>query len=233
MNKLKGFTLIELIIAISILSMLMFTGSYLYGTLSSRWDKEIGQFNQSFADARSISLLHALLSGITSYIVMNSISNDGMPTMFFVGKSESLLAVSKSGIVNSEYPEIFRLTAVPNKSGKLDLVYQAKSTQDLLLLTSDQTIKFENSFILLKGLDLIEFEYMGWSNLRLKTQANYEDIPDPKQWFQDYSGLDRSLNPEIVKITIKKGSKKLQFKVYLDVNSEKILQYYLINVSEE
>lgn len=225
MQPNKGFTLVELLISLSILSMLMFTGSFVYSTISNRWDQELGEFNRHFAEVRGISLLNKLINGVMPFVIRSSSS--GLPSMFFVGKTDSLLAVSHNGIINSEYPEIFRLTALKNKNDKFDLVYQAVSSRKILLLESEQSINFEKSFILLKDLDSADFEYYGWPDFNSKIDSNFGRNTAQLKWYSEYSGLKNKLTPDVLKIKLVKDGKVLDIMAILNKSSEKLLQNYL------
>ncbi|WP_340680300.1 prepilin-type N-terminal cleavage/methylation domain-containing protein [Paraglaciecola sp.] len=232
MKSKSGFTLIEMLIAISILSLLLFTGSYIYSTLSIRWDKELGEFNQHFEQSRSLILLQELLVGVMPFVVRDTAKNEG-PTMFFVGKDDSLLAVSRGGLVNTEFPEIFRLTAVANANNKYDLVYQAASTQDVLLLNTQQVIDFEDGFVIMQNLDKVEFNYFGWPSYQLKNNAVEEDGSEKASWYTNYSGVDWQLNPEKIELNITFGEQIAHLVVSLDINSQRFLEHYLSDVEEQ
>jgi len=233
MKKDSGFTLIELMIAISILSLLLYTGSYMYSTLSSRWDRELGEFNQHFEQSRSLILLQELLSGVMPFVIRDNQQAD-MPTMFFVGREDSLLAVSRGGIVSTQYPEIFRLTALPTDTNKFDLVYQAASTKNVLLLNTQQEIDFEQRFSLIKNADKIEFRYFGWPSYQIKNQGTEENVNEAEQtrWFSDYSGVDNHLNPEKIEVLVTIGQQTATFAVTLDDSSQRFLEHYLSDVEE-
>jgi hypothetical protein len=209
----------------------MFTGSFVYSTISNQWDKELGEFNNHFAEARGIRLLDKLLNGVMPFVIRNSSS--GSPTMFFIGKADSLLAVSYGGIINSAYPEIFRLTVLKNKIDKFDLVYQATSSRKTLLLETEQSISFEKSFILLKDLDSADFEYYGWSDFTTKVDANFDRNAGQIKWYSEYSGLENKLTPEVLKVKLVKDGKNLDIVAILNFSSEKLLQYYLTDESTE
>jgi prepilin-type N-terminal cleavage/methylation domain-containing protein len=232
MKSKSGFTLIEMLIAISILSLLLFTGSYIYSTLSSRWDKELGEFNQHFEQSRSLILLQELLSGVMPFVVRDKIKDLG-PTMFFVGQDDSLLAVSRGGLVNNDFPEIFRLTAVQNANNKYDLVYQSASTQDILLLDTQQTIEFDNRFVVMADLDKVEFRYYGWPGFQLKNNAAEDDDTIKAAWYADYSGVDWQLNPEKIELNITLGDQIAHLIVSLDINSQVFLEHYFSDIEEQ
>ena len=91
MHKQHGFTLIELLISVTLLSMLMFTGNYVYMQLASRWNKELGSFEQNIAQTKAVYLLQATLDSVEPYLIKN---NKGRPEMFFVGDDKSSLAIT-------------------------------------------------------------------------------------------------------------------------------------------
>jgi prepilin-type N-terminal cleavage/methylation domain-containing protein len=231
MNKDKGFTLIELMIAISILSLLLYTGSYMYSTLANRWNQELGEFNQHFAQSRSFILLQELLSGVMPFVIRDKQQAD-MPTMFFVGAEDSLLAVSRGGVVSSDYPEIFRLSALQNKNDKYDLVYQSASTKNTLLLDAQQQIEFEHRFTLIQNAEEIEFAYFGWPSFQIKNQSP-ENTPAQSRWFSNYSGVDRQLNPEKITVSVTIDQHTARFAVTLDRNSQRFLEHYLSDRQEK
>ena len=83
-SKNSGFTLIELLIAVSILSALLFTGTYVYQMLAVRWDKELGQFDNSAQTAKHFSLLNDLLRGVHPFIILDEHLDYKKPTFFFI-----------------------------------------------------------------------------------------------------------------------------------------------------
>jgi prepilin-type N-terminal cleavage/methylation domain-containing protein len=234
MKNDKGFTLIELMISISILSLLLYTGSYMYSTLANRWDREIGEFNQHFEQSRSLILLQELLSGVMPFVIRDTQQAD-IPTMFFVGAEDSLLAVSRGGIVNSAYPEIFRLSAVQNDNDKFDLVYQSTSTKNIVLLNTVQEIEFEHRFMLIENAEDIKFRYFGWPSFQVKNQSTEENASELEQsrWFNNYSGVDKQLNPEQIAVSVTVNTEIARFAVTLDSSSQRFLEHYLSDLEEQ
>lgn len=212
MRKQQGFTLIELLISVTLLSLLMFTGNYVYMQLASRWNKELGSFEQNAAQTKAVYLLQNTLNGIEPYLIKN---NKGRPEMFFVGGNNSLLAISKVGLLDTQNPEIFRLTAVQNPQGKYDLVYQAISGSELLLINTEQNIEFTQQKTLLTNLDEVNISYFGWQNL------DEMSIGEPQfkaQWQNTYSGIEQQLTPQKIQITLIKNQQPLVF--YSQLNAE-------------
>jgi len=220
-----GFTLIELMISISILTLLLFTGSYSYSLMSERWHKELGQFSNTAKTAKHLELLQRLVEGVQPYVVVD---DKKTPSLFFIGHKTSLLAVSRAGLFSGEYPEIFRLTTIETEQGKVDLVYQSASTKNSLLTGTNQEIVFDKKLVLFSDLDQVIFSYYGWPHLYVK---NSDDINKKRpQWSNNYSGIDNQLMPEKYKLTLIKQGKSLTIPVTLDAKPEYWLApYYEVN----
>jgi len=219
-KKNNGFTLIELMISISILTLLLFTGSYTYSMMSERWNKELGQFSQSTKSAKNLELVQRLLEGVHSFIVVDK---KQQPSFFFIGAQDSLLAVSRAGLLSGEYPEVFRLSTVEKENGLVDLIYQAISTEAFLLTGTDQSIEFSHQLTLFSDLDKVNFNYFGWSHLANKGKR------DPRitaSWYSRFSGIDNQIMPETFTLELIKQNKSLSFPVILENNPERKLSAY-------
>ena len=229
-NKLSaqhhhGFTLIELMISISILTMLLFTGTYSYSLMSERWNKELGQFSSSAHTARNLENFQRLLEGVHSFVVVD---DNKKPSFFFIGGQDSLLTVSRNGFFSNDFPEIFRLTTVSKDNGLVDLVYQSTSTENILLTGTDQEINFTNELLLFSDLEQVQFQYFGWQSLQYK--RNDAELVITQQWFSDYSGIDKQLMPQQILVTLTKANKKLSVPIHLEQRPEKWLGYYMEDI---
>ncbi|MBH0025411.1 MULTISPECIES: prepilin-type N-terminal cleavage/methylation domain-containing protein [unclassified Pseudoalteromonas] len=221
MRKQQGFTLIELLISVTLLSLLMFTGNYVYMQLASRWNKELGSFEQNAAQTKAVYLLQSTLDGVEPYLIKNK---KGRPEMFFVGGSDSLLAITKRGLIDTQNPEIFRLTAVQTPNGKYNLVYQAISGSELLLINTEQNIEFTRQKILLTNLDEVTINYFGWKNLDEMAMQTPGVLPT---WQNTYSGIDQQLTPQKIKVTLVKNQQPLTFYSQLDKEANTWFSNYM------
>jgi len=219
-NK-NGFTLIELMIAISILTLLLFTGAYSYSLMSERWNKELGQFSSTAKTAKHLELLQRLAEGVQPYVVVD---DKKKPLLFFIGNKTSLLAVSRAGLFSDEFPEIFRLTTVEKENGKVDFIYQSASTKNILLTGTNQELTFDKKLVLFSDLDKVMFSYYGWTHLYIKNSIE-TNVKKP-QWFERYSGIDNQLMPEKYMITLIKEGASLTIPITLEANPERWLAPY-------
>lgn len=195
MFKPRGFTLIELMISLVILAMLLVVATTTYQLLTVRWSKNLIGFDKAFSRYQNLTLLSNVVEGIFPYVVLEP---SGRSTFFFVGQEQSLLAISRKGLFDSQFPEIFKLTTVSTPSGKFKLIYQSVSTKNILLKETEQEIRFERQLTLLENIDSIKISYFGWDSL-LDATASPPEIPS---WFQQYSGVAKRLHPQRVKYEI-------------------------------
>ena len=98
------------------------------------WLNILPPINQSAKQAKNLILTKNLLQGIHPFIIINKQARVEKPAFFFIGSNNSLLSVSRAGLFNQKYPEIFRIKALEKENGLFDLVYQSSSTKNILLL---------------------------------------------------------------------------------------------------
>jgi prepilin-type N-terminal cleavage/methylation domain-containing protein len=227
--KHAGFTLIELMIAVAILSGLLFLGSFTYQMLASRWSKELGDFQNTLETTKNFNLLNSTLTAIQPYIVLDKSNNNTNydPGFLFVGKENRLLSVTKQGLFNQRYPEVFRLIVEKNVNNKYDLLYQGMSTQDQAIITAQQSISFTQQIKLLSDFDDIRFNYLGWDGFIARNQGVQDGLQPT--WRNEFSGIDNQLLPDQMAILIKKNDKDLLFTVTFDEKSLRYLTPYLEN----
>ncbi|WP_440054195.1 prepilin-type N-terminal cleavage/methylation domain-containing protein [Pseudoalteromonas sp. T1lg65] len=197
-GKQQGFTLVELLIALTLLSLVMTTGTYAYFQFASRWDKELGDFQQQAKLAKATAQLDQVLKGIVPYVVRNA---QGEPSFMFTGSESRLLGVTKNGL-NHGGPEVFRLV-IQVQGERSRLVYQSAALSTLMLTSTEQNIDFGTSKVILNDIKEASFSYLGWRDLTLKSSR----IPGSKpQWFAQYNALERKLTPEHIKLQIDNSS---------------------------
>ncbi|MBQ4849240.1 type II secretion system protein J [Pseudoalteromonas sp. MMG012] len=195
MRKSSGFSLIELMISLVILAMLLSTATMAYQLLLTRWQKGLDKFELSYQTYRGNELIQSVFSGIYPYVVTDQ---SGRPSFFFIGKDDSLLAVTRNGLFSEEHPEVFRISLVKKADQYYQLVYQSTSINNYLLLKTDQEIEFEHQIVLLDHLVSASFRYFGLESL---VQATSAPVPS-MQWFHTFSGIDNQLIPRYTELAL-------------------------------
>lgn len=217
-----AFTMVELLIVTLLLSMIMAVGTYSYSLFTTKWQKELGNFNHTNQLSMNIQKIERILSNIQPYVLRKK---NAEPGFFFIGSGTSLLAVTHDALFSSGVSEAFRLSAIKNTSGKFDLVYQSMPLLNTNITTEKQTIEFVNRITLLNNLDNIYFRYYGWPSFRIKSDRTVENLT-LKKWYETFSGLDNQLTPEKLELFIVIGEKKLTFVIELDKEPERWLSNY-------
>ena len=72
MTKSTGFTLVEMLITMSILSMVVLAGSSAFGFFAQQWDGHLGKFDQSMSSSRNIMLVQEVLDNLMPYMAYDS-----------------------------------------------------------------------------------------------------------------------------------------------------------------
>ncbi|NTS76915.1 type II secretion system protein [Catenovulum sp. SM1970] len=226
----KGFTLVELLIVSSILSMLLLVGSYSYSLFAQRWNKELGSFNQNNQLMINLARFQTLLNNQQYNVVFR---DDAEPGFFFVGNSNSILSITNQGLFNQKFAEAFRLTLVKNNRQKLDLVYQSAPLDKLALSKASTELVFQYEFKLLTDLDDASFEYYGFESFEQKSISNRPNVFLKPKWFSQYSGLDSQLFPEKIKFSFIHSGRKIEYYFSMITNSEELLSDYFPEEPEQ
>lgn len=213
--KAKGFSLIELLISLAILSMLLLLGNFSYSLLAERWNRDLGNFNDQVAVFRSLDLVERLLVGIDDYVVLapdGSLSG-ATPTFLFVGEEDNLVAVTSNPLFCNSCSELFKLEIVDNLNSETKaLILHTYALEGVPITSVNQSFEYERSFVLLDDIVDAKFLYYGYAGLSEKLQQIREAVATSKAWTSAYSGVDEQLLPEIVllKLTFEDGEFILQ-----------------------
>ncbi|NMP32947.1 prepilin-type N-terminal cleavage/methylation domain-containing protein [Thalassotalea sp. M1531] len=222
-HKNNGFTLIELLISISILSLILLLGSYSYSLLAERWQSALTKFDLVEKDTRAFSLFNAVLSGIYPSVIYEKSNGSIRPSFFFSGSEDRLLSVTRGGLLNDFYPEVFRLVATKNSNGKIDVIYQLSALKQPIT-SIEQEVTFSNNIELFSDLDVFELRYLGWDSIQEKDAGLEQGLgPTLRPMF---SGIENQMLPDKVFANISKNGKKMTFYVSLDNNASRFLEVY-------
>lgn len=197
----QGFTLVELLIASALLSLILLTATYSYSLFSTGWNKELGNFETTAKQTHSLATLQSIIDGVTPLIIEDNSKKWGF---LFEGQKESLLSLSMNGIFDDQLPVVFKLSYEVDKKGQGYLLYQEVSTKNLLLINYEQEIKFTHQWIVLENIKSINWQYFGWRNFDTKAQYFFNNnlSNDALTWSDSFSGFERKLLPDKLIIAI-------------------------------
>lgn len=206
----RGFTLVELLIAMSIMLAMLVLAGTAYQLYTASWQRDLSKIQQSYQDFRYTELLLDAMQGILPLAV----TDDGRQAYYFLGREEGFTAVSYSPIFNSGYPAVIRVFREANASGGYRLVYEEASLQHVVLRSAAQNLPFSFRKIIYNEINDLTFSYFGWKDIVTRMNA-YGDVDvsvdSAPTWSEQYDALNRGLHPE--KIRIQLGEFMLEFAV--------------------
>lgn len=208
----KGFTLIELMLATSLLMMVMFSGYYAYSLYSQKWQKRVQTFWKNTEQAIALDTLNKLTTSALPYIVN---CKDDKACIYFKGDSNSVSFVTNAAIY-SDGPALVQLTFTSaDNDGNSQLIYREQSITNQLLLTLEQPIQWQHETELLTNLTDFTFSYYGWTSYELAAkQITSEEliVEDTRVWYQNHLANESRLLPERVGVAFssKKGATNFQ-----------------------
>jgi len=223
----KGFTLIELMLATSLLMMVMFSGYYAYSLYSQKWQKRVEVFWHSTEQATALDSLHKVLSSALPYVVNGK--ND-KACIYFKGSNTSMSFISSSPIfsVDSALVEL-QLEAMP-EGNNYNLIYQEQSIKHSLVLELEHQAKWQHKIVLLSNIADFNLSYFGSQSFVEAAQQLSSDSlikDDTRTWYQNHqSNVSRSL-PEKIQINFTSAKGESNFQIALSQHSLHYLLTYL------
>jgi len=203
-RRSKGFSLIELLVAMAIMSMTLLISSMGYSFFMDRWQKNLGVFDLSAGTAKKLLLTKYTILGISPYILRDSNNN---AVIYFEGNEDGLVGVTTRSFFNSDIPSVIRFSLKQQDDFTFHLLYEESPMLGPPLTTIKQTIEYKRKVILLENLTDIKFSYYGNKDL-----GHYINGGE-KIWWQSFNSLNRKLLPQSIRISfvIKGQEERLEF----------------------
>jgi prepilin-type N-terminal cleavage/methylation domain-containing protein len=207
--RVRGFTLVELLVALTIFGMVVGIASYGYSLFTRQWGHWHIGFDRAQSQFQRLDLVTTALDDTLPWVVRD---DAGRPGFYFLGREEGLTLVTQSAVFNPRAPAVIRLFREPAGDGRWNLVYEEAPLGGVLLRAASQTLPFQNRMVVMHDLPRPEFAYFGWGTLDERTRAEGEpELALAPQWYTEYDGLKRRLHPE--RIAIQLGGTKAVFLV--------------------
>ena len=209
-QRQRGFSLVELLISLGLLSVIVLLSSFSYAQFSRYWDGRLGSFDDVFSVLRNGWLLEDILSHVHPYVVRN---NAGIPRFYFEGNINGFVAVSKESLSRVDTTSVIRLTLAQNSDGSYDLLYEEAPMSQAALVQLTQRSNFSEPLTLLQSLEDAEFSFFG-------PEAPPNDSPDidvrqRDLWTRDYNSAMTLRHPKKVRIQWSSGGEVISWLVDL------------------
>lgn len=197
-RALRGFTLVEMLVALVVLSLVIGISTYAYALIAQQWDGELGSFEQAQAEYQRLDWLAAALEDTLPYVVRDADDEIGF---YFLGRDEGLTLVTMSPIFETGTPALIRVFREVDDDGAWQLVYEEAPFEQQLLVRADQRLEFRHRLIIARDLPRPEFRYFGWPDLATWLSSGLE--PGARRaWFIEYDGMTRRYHPEKIELRI-------------------------------
>jgi prepilin-type N-terminal cleavage/methylation domain-containing protein len=193
--KAKGFTLIEVLLAMILLSIVMYIGSLSFSIFSERWRKDMGGFNTDVSNARKLLLLRQLLHGTANYLVRDK---DNHTVYFFYGDAQQLTFITNKPVFQTEAQALVRLNVRTLENGQQQLVYSESSFITTPLFSVTPLPQPEQTLILLQS-ENIRFNYFGWDSFAARSRF-IEYSEGELQWQTQYDAAAIGVLPHAVNL---------------------------------
>lgn len=221
----QGFTLIELMVSLVLLSMVILIGSSAFSMFSARWDGRLGKFNQSVNQARNMILVEEALSSIIPYVTFDDSDN---PQLYFEGNRNGFVAVTLRPVFSPGQAAVIRFQAIQQADLTFKLSYQEWPMAEGVLVNSQQEIPFNTPLVLFSNLQQVNFSYYGWRSLKDRdwTPDSQNSNRRSKSWSNNYNSLNIGLQPEKIAVEFQSSHAKQSITAELIAQPKNLLSQY-------
>jgi prepilin-type N-terminal cleavage/methylation domain-containing protein len=192
--KVRGFTLVEMLIAIAIFGMVVGIAGYGYSLFSQHWEGRLGRFQRAQDQYQRLDLVVSSLENTLPYVVRDA---SGAGGFYFLGREEGLTLVTMSPVFSPGDLAVIRVFREPTSDGRWNLLYEEAPLAGVQLRLASQTLPFQHRMVVLRDVPDLHFRFFGWRSLdeRLKAQ-NQPELGLAPEWVSEMDGLVSRTHPQ-------------------------------------
>jgi prepilin-type N-terminal cleavage/methylation domain-containing protein len=185
-SRQSGLTLIELLIAMAVMSMLTVIASYAFSLFSRDWTVVGGGYERAEGQFRRFELMQRAILDSLPWVVVRE---DGSEGLYFLGRSDGLTLVTASPVFSPDSLAVIRLIVEKVSNGRSRLVYEEAPLKELILLRADQTLPFKFRMTIMESATDIVFRYR-WLQAASADDPSGGDSVDPVLvWAAEFDGF--------------------------------------------
>lgn len=193
MAKLKasqsGFTLIEMLVAIILLSGIVFIASFSFATFSQYWVKQESNFDNQAHQLRNRMAMQNAINGLSNYLLQQ----DNDTVYFFKGGRQTVQFVTTQPLFSHSQQALVSLEIVPTESNRDELIYREAPIEKRTFLTVSQPPQFRHKVSIMKR-ERMRFNFYGWASVNT-LNAFYERAPVSPEWTASYDAAQTGVMP--------------------------------------
>jgi prepilin-type N-terminal cleavage/methylation domain-containing protein len=193
----KGFSLVELLISLAIVSLMMAFATISFNQYSEYWTRQLGEFEESHA---KLKLFNQFSQTIEKSLPLMVKDKDDKWGGYFLGRDQGFTLVTQAPIFSSHTGyAVVRIFEESTLEGQLRLVYEEAPLNNELLRFS-QPLDFRYRTVIARA-NLIKFEYLGWKSYQERFSGQLQSEIAPS-WYNEIDAQESFIPPLAVSITI-------------------------------
>lgn len=195
-RTLRGFSLLEMLVAIVVLSIVIGISTFAYSMFIREWDGHLGRFDEAQAQYQRLEWLATALEDTLPYVVRDDQDQLGF---YFLGRDEGLTLVTMSPIFGVGEPALIRVFRERDEDDAWQLVYEEAPFAGTLLARANQRLEFRHRLVIARDLPRPTFRYFGWADAGSRLTMD-DALSERRSWFDEYDGLVRRFHPEKIEL---------------------------------
>ena len=202
MNKF-GFSLIELLVAMSISFLIMFLAVYSHNQYSRYWNKSVTDFDAQMEEVKATSFIFKVINNIRPHMVKDE---KGEWFHYFEGGNVSIKSVTSSALSNPESAAVFELAFIIEEDISF-IEYKEKLVDKEPFIMFSDDIDYTLTKRIPFDFNTALFEYYGWTHAdRWYENIEQNNMAQEMRWFGFYSARDTRIPPNAVKLSFDRDS---------------------------
>lgn len=196
--RVRGFTLIEMLVVMAIFSAVMLIATLSYSGFAQLWSQREARISVGLERVVEQELLRRSVEGAYDYYVESTETDDRRP--YFRGADDHVRYITQSSYFLPGSAALVELRFLDGR-----LLYREWPLRDDYVRDTEDTPEGPGySRVIWSSVEDARFEYFGYPDLDalITSVGAGRNDADPRAWFTDYDALARRLLPQQLRITV-------------------------------
>jgi len=223
----RGFTLIEVMVTIIILTIIVSLSFFSMTFYLNEWQHNRLGDTRAIQEFRQHRLLHAAMESAWEYIVSDPANETiGYYYPYFKGQMDSIAFVTTSPVFTKNTAAAVRIRLVSNKDSKTtNLIYEEESLDKNYIRYYDDNINYSHIFnVSIQGKNL-KFRYYGLWEWRMSPGR---EVPEQiLSWQDTFDGKKKQVLPKIIEVVRQSNVEKAIYSFVVQASNHNKMGLYL------